>query len=148
MVKGIVPFAEGFEPDPQAALKSLEEALPDDAKSVHRELKAGEFLCHEGDAADGFYIFHSGRLEILKEPTGEEPRTLVQITPPTIAGELGFFSDENRSAGIRAVTDVAYTHIAGADFLRLEKDDPEKAMNVLFAATQMAVHMIVQRENL
>ena len=59
------------------------------------------------------------------------------------AGELGFFAGQERSACLRASTEVDYTVFSGRDFEKLKKDQPLDAMKVLYAAAQLVANLIV-----
>lgn len=132
------------------SINVIEESLPRGIiKSfiVNRTLEPGEFLCWEGDESKSFYFIHKGRLELLKIDPDKAFRKLGYIVGPTIAGELGFFSGEKRSLCLRAVEEVNYTLFSGTDFKKLKNKDPEQALNVIFAAAQMVIFLILKVEN-
>lgn len=109
-------------------------------------LKAGEYLCREGDVPDGFYFIHSGILEVRQERPPRPPRLLARLSAPNVAGELGFFSAERRSASLRAAYEVRYTLFSGDDFRKLRSHDPAEAVAVLLAAAQLIVHLILEAQ--
>lgn len=135
--------------DTTSALKTLERNLPSGLikRFTHSgKLKRGDILINEGEDPDGFYFIHKGSLEVLKpdEHTGEMDRVAV-INGPTITGELGFFSGQKRSATLRAVSEVSFTHFSGKHFHKMKASDPIEASNVLLASAQLAIHLTNRR---
>jgi CRP-like cAMP-binding protein len=83
-------------------------------------------------------------VEIIQDVDGRT-RVLSRPQAPTIAGEVGFFSKEKRSAGVRAVEPLEYTHFSGAQFEKLVKKKPQQALDMLFAAARVIVCLIIQK---
>jgi len=110
---------------------------------TRKALKAGETLCKAHDVPDGFYIVTEGTLAVDRADGGAAN----PIAAPAVAGEIGYFAGRTRSATLRAETAVAYTHFRDADFRKLAKDDPETALQVLKAAAQLIVLLILRRES-
>jgi len=138
----------GYEFKTDGALKTVKDVLPGGLLQKwfsQPKFKAGEFLCKEGDVADGFYYLNSGSVRVIKK-RGEGSEIIGMMHAPTVVGELGFFSGEPRAATIEAVEDVGATHFSGKDFKRLEKEDPQKAVDLLFAAAQLIIHLLFERE--
>ncbi len=67
-----------------------------------RAVKAGDWLCHEGDQADHVFLVESGCFDILNETQGIVVAT---IGPGDLSGEYGLFCDARRTASIRAIGD-------------------------------------------
>lgn len=109
-------------------------------------LRAGEYLFRQGDPSDGFYLVHSGELEVIDEKDADTPRVLSQVHAPNTIGEAGFFANRVRSASCRTVRPATYTHFSGDDYERLRKTDPRKAFEAMFSAAQLIVRLIVERE--
>ncbi len=130
--------------DTSTAIRLLEENIPSgiiSRFSLRKKLQPGEYLCHEGDPSDGFYFIHKGELEVLKKrPDGTE-RPVAYVFGPSITGELGFFSGQNRAASIRATQESKYIHFSGSHFNKLKKSDPNGAADILLAASQLAIHL-------
>jgi hypothetical protein len=106
-------------------------------------LPDGEYLCRAGEAAHGFYFIHHGTLEILKADasSGGEHR-IGTMQAPTVAGEIGYFSDQPRLVSLRATGPVSFTYFSGKDYETLVKTNPEKAFNVLLIAAQGVVALV------
>lgn len=113
-----------------------------------RQLSPGEYLCREGDASDGFFLIHDGKLSIMREIPGRPPREIVELEAPAITGESGFFTKEKRMASIRAKEMTTYTLISEAGFEKLRADSPKSVLGILWATAQFVTYLIIQRENL
>ncbi|MBI3735198.1 cyclic nucleotide-binding domain-containing protein [Candidatus Sumerlaeota bacterium] len=131
------------------AIKLLERSAPSGLISrftLRKKLQPGEILCSEGEESDGFYFLRRGEMEILKKQADGSERSVAIITAPTVTGELGFFSGQKRAATIRAVTECTVTHFSGSQFNKLKKSDPNQACDVLMAAAQLAIHLMVNHQ--
>jgi CRP-like cAMP-binding protein len=131
---------------PEKALETITRQLPTGflAKYFKRKtVKPDDMLCWEGDPSDSFFFIHAGELEVLKLDPHRKFKKLGVMKAPTVAGELGFFAGIERSACLRAATEVDYTIFSGRDFEKLKKDQPLDAMKVLYAAAQLVANLIV-----
>lgn len=144
-----VTHYRGQKSSPAGAMHVIEDALPGGPlrSFLHqRVLKPGTFLFHYYDEVDGFYLLTTGEMEAVRE-RGEHIRPLGKIQAPALIGEVAFFARRARSASIRATEESKVAHFTKAAFEKLEKNDPERAANVLFAVVELMVGRIVQREN-
>lgn len=133
------------------AMALIERALPKKILFMKHvkmsDLKPGETLINEGDEPDEFYFVHSGRLEVFKGAEGASPKLLTVMIAPTIVGELGFFTGAKRAASVRAAAEpVKYTRFSGKEFLKLRKKNTRQALEVIFAAGQLATHMLLDQQ--
>ncbi len=95
-------------------------------------VRRGETLVKEGEPSDSLYVLVSGRLSILK---GEE--RIAQLSQGAIVGELGFLSDEPRSATVIAMRDSIV--------MRLTKKSYQVFGKMLPAMQQALIEGIVRR---
>lgn len=70
-----------------------------------RNVKAGEVLFHEGEAADCAYLVKKGKLKAYKKIWGAETKTLGEVLPGEFVGEMAHLNGEPRSADVEAVED-------------------------------------------
>lgn len=139
----------GPKSSPSGALHVIQDALPGGPLRrllIQRIIKPGDFLFHYFDDVDGFYLLTTGELEAVHE-RGEHVRALGRIQAPALVGEVAFFTGRARSASLRATEESKVAHFTKAAFEKLEKNDPERAVNVLFAVVELMVARIVEREN-
>lgn len=113
---------------------------------VRIPLKRGEYLFNDFDPVDGFYILREGELEVIFEG-GREIRSLGRIKPPALIGEVAYFTNEPRSAGVRATMASEVDHFPGIAFERMEKEDPPLAAHVLFVVVELLVSRIVEQDS-
>jgi len=99
--------------------------LPDDARArleadaLPVALAAGEFLFHEGDAADDLYVVKAGRLDVLVGGT-----VVRQMGAGAVIGELALLTGGVRSASIRARRDSRLLRVSRPAFESSVGRDP------------------------
>ena len=75
------------------------------AQAQHlRSLKSNELLFKEGDPSDSMYVVKKGRLRVFKMK-GTAEVELAELGAGSMIGEMAFFDQKPRSAGIKAITD-------------------------------------------
>lgn len=88
-------------------------------------IPAGETFIRRGDEPDAFYIVLRGRVSISLSIAGTDyTKRLRAYGPGTIVGEMGFFSQEVRSADIRTDVDSVLSRMTQAKLERLESEEP------------------------
>ena len=141
-----VPLPRPVGDQGQGAAEIIKEHLPKkffQLSPTQIVLADGQYLFRQGERPDGFYFIHSGTLEILKKEDHHAVQHKIgNLTGPTVAGEVGYFSGEPRLASLLAFGPVVYTHFSGADFGKLEEKHPDKALDVLIAAAQSIVGLV------
>jgi rhodanese-related sulfurtransferase len=70
-----------------------------------RRFKAGDIICHEGDAGQEAYVIHSGAIEIRRRINGAE-RVLARLGEGELVGEMALFRKAPRSADMVAAIDT------------------------------------------
>ena len=95
---------------------SLEAAL---ARLTAVPVSAGDVVIRAGDAADRFYIVQGGTFVVTQAAPDGTTRTLRQLGPDTVFGELGLLSGAPRSATVTAETGGTLLALDGPDFLAL-----------------------------
>jgi hypothetical protein len=85
-----------YRPLPAEALLELTQTL------CRLRLAAGETIIWEGEVNDDVYILHSGQLAVFVSEQGQ-PVQVGTITAGQIFGEAAFFTQEPRTATVRAV---------------------------------------------
>lgn len=106
------------------------------------KLADGEYLVRQGEKSSGFYFIHRGVLEVLVGNGEDAGHVVAELRGPAVAGELGYFTGETRSASLRARGEVIHTYFDGAEFEEIEESDPERALEMLFAVAKSLVGML------
>ncbi len=89
-------------------------------------LPAGEWLFHEGDAAESAYVVSSGRVDVVTEgPRGGVIRTLKR---GEVLGEIALLRAGARTASVRARRDSTLIKLSREQFELLIRDSPEFAL--------------------
>jgi CRP-like cAMP-binding protein len=106
------------------------------------KLPDGEYLLREGEKSRGFHFIHHGVLEVITGGIETGGRVVAELHGPAVAGELGYFAGEPRSASLRAKGEVVHTYFAGHEFEEIEETDPERSLEMLFAVARSLVAML------
>jgi len=94
------------------------------ASAYRIELRSGEVLFREGDAATAAYLIESGRLRITAQHEGAQ-MVLGDLGPGTLVGEMAVLDDQPRSASATALEACVLTPIDSTQFAeRLAAADP------------------------
>ncbi len=96
-----------------------------------RYFKAGSTVFREGDEAHELFVIKSGKVRIQ---IGN--RTLTELGPDTIFGEMALIDNEPRSATAIAVTDVELVPVGEKQFLFLVSQTPYVALKVMRVLVQ------------
>jgi ATP-binding cassette, subfamily B, bacterial HlyB/CyaB len=71
----------------------------------HEKIKAGEFVFHEGDKPDKFYIILSGKVDIIQNIDGSDTVLRTQ-KKGEFFGEIALLSKKERSASVKVMEDL------------------------------------------
>jgi CRP/FNR family cyclic AMP-dependent transcriptional regulator len=93
--------------------------------------RAGDTIFREGDNALDLFVVKSGQVRIQ---IGN--RTVTELAPDTIFGEMALIDDEPRSATAIAVTDVELVAVSEKQFLFLVSQTPYFALKVMRVLAQ------------
>ncbi len=96
-----------------------------------RLFKAGSVIFREGDEARELFVIKSGRVRIQ---IGN--RTITELGPDSIFGEMALIDSEPRSATASAITEVELVPVSEKQFLFLVSQTPFFALKVMRALAQ------------
>ncbi|HLA16580.1 MAG TPA: MFS transporter [Candidatus Limnocylindrales bacterium] len=88
------------------------------------EVRAGDVVIREGDAADRFYIIDSGAFEVTQLGPDGNPRPLRTMGPDEVFGEIGLLTGRPRTATVTALVDGRLLALAASDFADLVSAGP------------------------
>lgn len=87
---------------------------------------AGHVLAEKGHAGSGVFILESGTVTVETATHG-----VVELGPGDVVGELAVLTEHDRSARVRAVTEVSGLAIRRADLLELLETEPALTLALL-----------------
>jgi CRP-like cAMP-binding protein len=94
---------------------------------------AGEAIFHEKDDGDSFYIINKGKVKIIRQGSGQTPRTVATLTVGDFFGETALLYGRRRSATAEAATEVELLRLKKEGFERLLKQFPQIRPNLLLS---------------
>lgn len=95
------------------------------------DLKRGQILFRQGDPSDSIFILVAGRLRAHLETKSGEHKVLSDIVQGEIIGEMGFFTQEARSACICALRNSTVVKVDRPIFEALIKKSPDVMMAIV-----------------
>lgn len=113
---------------PATALDALSEAIG------QRQIAAGAFLFHQGEAGVECFVILAGQLEVITFVQGDELRLDV-YHPGQIIGEMALLDRSPRSASVRALADSELVVLDEESFKTLLAANPDLAMSLLRSGT-------------
>ena len=93
------------------------------------EVRAGDVVIRQGDAADRLFLVHSGRLRVVVERE-DGPSTVRELGAGAAIGELSLLTGSPRSATVQAVRDAVLLELDADVFDAMLERDPGFAVSV------------------
>jgi len=107
----------------------LEAAL---GKMREERVTPGQVVVRQGDPADRFYVISEGRFKVTQDDGTDRPaRSLRELGPDDVFGEIGLLRGIPRTATVTAETDGLLASLSGADFLDLVASGPAMRSRLL-----------------
>lgn len=91
------------------------------------ELKANEYLVHQGEFSYDLFYLESGRLGIYLKLQDGTDKIIANIGPGNIIGEIAFYLHSSRSASIIAQKDCKLKKLSQKNLKRMDMEEPELA---------------------
>ena len=110
VLKALQPQPEERFASVQELHDALEQFLFTGEWFTRRSLSAGAPIFREGEQGDRAYIVESGSCEVYRETEAGEV-SLAKIGPGRVIGELALFSQQGRTANVRALTDMTLLEV-------------------------------------
>jgi signal transduction histidine kinase len=122
---------------------------------IYQDLVAGEYLFHEGDAAEGICLVLEGQVEILRAAGGQD-HLLSVIEAGDFLGEVAVLDGQGRSTDARARGIVSIAWIPTADLLKVLVTEPvgltlhlfQNVLVLLRKTDHLYVQEVVRKEKL
>ena len=124
--------------DLQTPLRGVDPSIVPDldvlASGARRiELRRGEVLIRQGEAADSLYFVVSGRLTAHVDGN---PQPIGEIAQGQTVGEVGFFAGDRRGATVKALRDTSLLAITREHFERVSRSFPALRDAVILSLAQ------------
>ncbi len=103
------------------------------AQAREVELRAGSYLCREGNPANSMFVLESGSVSVFKQWQGRD-HLLHHLHAGDCVGEMALMDLQPRSASVLADTDCLAIELSSDDLMRLYDNDVEQ-----FALIQMNI---------
>lgn len=95
----------------------------------------GEHLCEQGEEGDSAYIILEGAADVVVA-TDRGKRTVATVGAHDIVGEIAILCDVPRTATLVATTELEALIVSKENFLKLLKEFPEMALEVMRVLAQ------------
>jgi rhodanese-related sulfurtransferase len=109
-----------------------------------RHLKAGEYICHEGDPGQEAFIIHSGAIEIRRRINGTD-KVLARLGEGELVGEMALFRKAPRSTDMIAATDSELLVITYERLEWLIRNRTQLTLEILKRLSELVVSTDSQR---
>ena len=90
---------------------------------------SGAALIRQGDPAETMCFIAAGRVRVQLDRPGASPLPLASAGPGVVVGEIGFYLDVPRTATVLAEADTEALVLDRATLTRMEREDPELAID-------------------
>ena len=139
-------------PDSRAILQELPllQFLPPDSQELVRNaftpasFAFGAPIVKEGDPGDAYYVLVSGRARVVKTGERGEEISLNALRPGDTFGEIGLLDAAQRTATVRASSDVEVLRLDKAVFDALVRSRPEIRHYVELQVKHRALHSFLR----
>lgn len=124
-----------------AVFKGMDEAQCKAVVSAGQYMKIGDgqMVIQQGEASRELFIILSGGVEVVRF-TGVAYRSLVIIKPGYCFGEIGLFTGEMRTAGVRTVAESELVAIQPQEIDRLTTQNPIAAARFIRNILEIVSH--------
>jgi len=100
-----------------------------------RQVAAGEEFIHQEEPGQSFYVLTAGRVLVFRRDEAGEEIPLTLVEPCECLGEMGYFSDGQRSASVRTLVDSQLLEMYYTDLQRAIDRMPTLARSFLHLVT-------------
>ena len=111
-----------------------------------RKFKAGDIICHEGDAGQEAYVIHSGAIDVRRRINGTD-RVLARLGEGELVGEMALFRKAPRSADMVAAVDTELLVITYERLEWLIRNRTQLTLEILKRLSEMVVATDVERRS-
>lgn len=117
-----------------------------EATGAHRVYAAGDTIIKEGDSGTSFSLILLGRVEVRKRISAGQHKSLIELGPCDLVGELGFLGSESRTASVVAITNAELLEFTRAGFEKLADDYPAIGVKVYRGVAQILASRLASND--
>ena len=99
-------------------------------------IEAGETFIGKNSSQDCFFIIIKGKAKVYRIGDHDEEITLAVVGPGECVGEMGFFSDDIRTASVRSIVDSQVIQITYENLKKAFEHTPDLAKNFTDVVTR------------
>jgi NTE family protein len=125
-----------------AAVAAIEEI------AERRRVSGGEYLVHQGEAADTLYFVVTGRFRVIVKDSSGAGKIVARIDAGDPVGELAFFGGGSRTASLQAMRDSHVIAIDRAHYEKLTNDHPQINAALLKTVSQRLAKVTARTDSL
>jgi CRP-like cAMP-binding protein len=119
------------------------------SNGLFRQLREAQFIFHERDAAQSWYLLQEGEMESVRYGADGEERIFCHMRSPELIAEVLMFVPDGRyPVGIRARTPCRLFQMRRQDLHRLCEIEPRVALRLLGRASQRLCQRIGEVERM
>lgn len=98
---------------------------------VERNYKVGDVIVSQGHGGEGFFIFVSGKAEVIRQRADGTSTVVNELGPTDFLGELALLDDGLRTASAVVKEPARCLVLTRWDFLGVLKEDADMAVSIL-----------------
>ena len=108
----------------------------------------GEYLFHEGEVADGFFVIHTGAVNVHRVTENGREQVIRVFFPGESLGEVVIVGDRSYPASARATEESQVILLPTAFFRKQIQADPDLALRILASISMHLVYLVETVESL
>ena len=113
------------------------------ARAVHvRRYDPGEVVVRRGVAQSGFYMVHSGSVDIVRLGRSGKSEVVGTLYPPELLGEFSLLDDSPRSSSIVAAEDNELIGFFKPDLMDILVTRPQMGCKILLRLAEEMAHIL------
>jgi LmbE family N-acetylglucosaminyl deacetylase len=98
---------------------------------TERWVDSGDYICRQGDLGYDLYVVYRGKVEVVREISGQEDQVVFVARGGDSLGEMAVLGNIPRTASLRTKGKVQLLVIEGSHFLSLLRQNPDMSIQLL-----------------
>lgn len=110
--------------------------------------KKNDFLFHEGDFYNGFFILLKGSVKVYKISSGGKESVVHIVKPLSVFADIPLFDGSNYPANAQSLEESLLIFISKEGFYKLISENPEIALKMLVGFSKKMKSLVNQLEDI